>query len=465
MLFQLIFQPLVLLSTMQSLVDNIKHQIESFNPVEIYDTPGYVVEDQQLTYVLKASYDTATAICKNNRSKLFAVYEFQDLDDIFDFFNLTETWINVSKIKTNTLLDISGHYPVFNTKTQSILGDELKIEKMLDSTADRIILARNEDGVFKYRNKKANELVTGLCMQSVHFPYRQGDDVAISELKSNLLSKLQISKAEIALFKREAQVLWKKMVKITPNQTLEIEETKNIQEQVAHKINLEETKSRILLNKIKNVTDFVQILSIYTAFETLIEKIMVQANFVLNTIEKPIITLDDIFETVYLWTEEKKRPHELFVEEPDKFIIRIGYEKVQKLPGQNQNDNNFWNLDTFWQISFTDLMLIWVGIMTIFSIIGTTLYRYYGKRPLQIRQMQNRPVTVREKKYEHPMTGSCSNRRRHSIDLPTTLPRQILKKSELRKEREKRSMRVVSRREPTADMPLWAVSSDLSINN
>jgi hypothetical protein len=119
---------------------------------------------------------------------LFAVYEFQDLDDIFDFFNLTETWINVSKIKTNTLLDISGHYPVFNTKTQSILGDELKIEKMLDSTADRIILARNEDGVFKYRNKKANELVTGLCMQNVHFPYRQGDDVAISELKNNLLS-------------------------------------------------------------------------------------------------------------------------------------------------------------------------------------------------------------------------------------------------------------------------------------
>jgi len=79
--------------------------------------------------------------------------------------------------------------------------------------------------------------------------------------------------------------------------------------------------------------------------------------------------------------------------------------------------------------------------------------------------MQNRPVTVREKRYEHPMTGSCSNRQRHSIDLPTTLPRQILKKSELRKEREKRSMRVVSRREPTADMPLWAVSSDLSINN
>ena len=53
--------------------------------------------------------------------------------------------------------------------------------------------------------------------------------------------------------------------------------------------------------------------------------------FVTDTIENPLVAVEQIFNSAYLWSEDKKLPHELFRIEED-LVLQIGEAIIKNIP-------------------------------------------------------------------------------------------------------------------------------------
>ena len=121
----------------------------------------------------------------------------------------------------------------------------------------------------------------------------------------------------------------------------------------------------------------------------------------------------------------------------------LSYDK-QRQKG-NSTLHGFWfNTEHFWELTLADLILIgadWLlaGLMAIFYKIGKRLRGNYDKltRPrktFNVQQIQSKPLeriqsasVIREQRIEP--CGTCADRRRRAIDLPTTMPKNNPKRS------------------------------------
>ena len=77
---------------------------------------------------------------------------------------------------------------------------------------------------------------------------------------------------------------------------------------------------------------------------TQIYRIFNTVKFVNDTIENPLVAVEQIFNLAYLWSEDKKLPHELFRVEDD-LILQIGEIVIKNIPTMTEilNRTSFWN--------------------------------------------------------------------------------------------------------------------------
>ena len=97
------------------------------------------------------------------------------------------------------------------------------------------------------------------------------------------------------------------------------------------------------------------------------------------------------------------------------------------------------NRTNFWDFSFFDLILFILAVLTVSVVLTATVCRHFYKNNHSIAQLREeqrktgriamdytvkKVQTVRpikETKIQRPFTGTCVSRRRHSIDIPTTM--------------------------------------------
>ena len=161
--------------------------------------------------------------------------------------------------------------------------------------------------------------------------------------------------------------------------------------------------------------------------------------FVTDTIENPLVAVEQIFNSAYLWSEDKKLPHELFRIEED-LVLQIGEAIIKNIP----TIRDIINRTNFWDFSFFDLVLFFMSVLAVTAVLTATICRqlYKSKQhSVLLREIQNRRNVaetyavkqvqvvnkpVKETKTIRPFTGSCTARRRHSIDIPTTMKVSVL---------------------------------------
>ena len=101
------------------------------------------------------------------------------------------------------------------------------------------------------------------------------------------------------------------------------------------------------------------------------------------------------------------------------------------------------NKTSFWDFSFFDLVLFLLTVFAVSAVLTATICRHFYKSKqytavLRENQKRNEMAAIgytvkkvqevrpiKETKIQKPFTGPCSSRRRHSIDIPTTMKLSI----------------------------------------
>ena len=204
--------------------------------------------------------------------------------------------------------------------------------------------------------------------------------------------------------------------------------------------------------------------------------------FVTDTIENPLVAVEQIFNSAYLWSEDKKLPHELFRIEED-LVLQIGEAIIKNIP----TIRDIINRTNFWDFSFFDLVLFFMSVLAVTAVLTATICRqlYKSKQhSVLLREIQNRRNVaetyavkqvqvvnkpVKETKTIRPFTGRCTARRRHSIDIPTTMKVSVLN----RLPRKRENLVKAKKPAPTApkvnvkstnQLPVWLGESFTSLN-
>ena len=74
---------------------------------------------------------------------------------------------------------------------------------------------------------------------------------------------------------------------------------------------------------IANLNETIQLPRIGVRLLTQLFRVTNMIQFVTDTIENPLVTVEQIFNSAYLWSEDKKLSHELFRIESD-LVLQIG---------------------------------------------------------------------------------------------------------------------------------------------
>ena len=242
----------------------------------------------------------------------------------------------------------------------------------------------------------------------------------------------------------------------------------------------ERTIGKIRANLFANLNETIQLPRIGVRLLTQLFRVTNMIQFVTDTIENPLVTVKQIFNSAYLWSEDKKLPHELFRIEGD-LVLQIGEAIIKNIP----TIRNIINQPNFWGFSFFDLILFFMSVLAVTAVLTATICRHFYKakqhsaflREIQnqcnvvetyaVKQVQvvNKPVT----KTIRPFTGRCTARRRHSIDIPTTMKVSVLN----RIPRKKENVTKIKKPAPTAprvnvkstnQIPVWLGESFTSLN-
>ena len=155
-----------------------------------------------------------------------------------------------------------------------------------------------------------------------------------------------------------------------------------------------------------------------------------------------MVAVEQIFNSAYLWSEDKKLPHELFRVEDD-LILQIGEIVIKNIPTITE----ILNRTSFWDFSFFDFVLFLLTVFAVSAVLTAAICRHFYKSEqytalLRENQKRNEMAAIgytvkkvqevrpiKETKIQKPFTGPCSSRRRHSIDIPTTMKVSIQNRS------------------------------------
>ena len=96
--------------------------------------------------------------------------------------------------------------------------------------------------------------------------------------------------------------------------------------------------------------------------------------FVTDTIENPLVAVEQIFNSAYLWSEDKKLPHELFRIEED-LVLQIGEAIIKNIP----TIRDIINRTNFWDFSFFDLVLFFMSVLAVTAVLTATICRHFYK--------------------------------------------------------------------------------------
>ena len=161
--------------------------------------------------------------------------------------------------------------------------------------------------------------------------------------------------------------------------------------------------------------------------------------FVTDTKESPLVAVEQIFNSAYLWSEDRKLPHELFRID-DNLVLQIGEAIVKNIP----TIRDIINQTNFWDFSFFDLVLFFMSVLAVTAVLTETICRHFYKskqhsallrevqdrrnvaETYEVKQVQVVNKPIKETKTIRPFTGRCTACRHHSIDIPTTMKMSVL---------------------------------------
>jgi hypothetical protein len=463
MLFKITFNPVIVLTLLKTLLIHIGSEYQNVPLEQLYLKNGLTLQYHVLTSALPtdSTYDEAVVVCQSKTTDMYTVSRFHDLDKIMDHFNTTEVWINVSKNqKLNTLIDIQGHYPVTATDTQTVFQTNIRLETML-LPEDKIVLTRSADHKFSYEHKKGvvGQTATGICIEVVSFPFEE-DDLAdlkniakvLEEQAKGLLKHvdkdIRISKGQITL-----------LPLVKPNQTISTDENVDLTKQFTDTISIERRRFDDIMSRFRLLKDDAQLTTLVTAGMTQIVRLSDIAKSVQDILNNPVEMITTIYDTVYLWEENKKYPRNLYRLDDDNLILKVGNDNLKV----TNEWKKFFNTSDFWKMTFIDILIVVAGILSSVAVLTATIYKYCitrknrrrTRRPFVVKQGQlartnTEMKVITERKIPPPFTGACrSAKRRHSLILPTTLVNQD-------RARAKRA-RSIKRKQP-----LYQLDSDLS---
>ena len=217
-----------------------------------------------------------------------------------------------------------------------------------------------------------------------------------------------------------------------------------------------------------NLNETIQLSRIGVRLLTQMYRITNMVKFVTETIENPLVAVEQIFNSAYLWSEDKSLPHELFRVDDD-LILQIGEFVIKNIPTMREIINR----TNFWDFSFFDLILFLLAVLTVSVVLTASVFRQCYKRNQYIAHLREeqrktgriamdytvkKVQTVRpikETKIQRPFTGTCASRRRHSIDIPTTMKISMKNRSQQNRTVTEKSKRPA----PTIPRPLQSISN------
>ena len=123
-----------------------------------------------------------------------------------------------------------------------------------------------------------------------------------------------------------------------------------------------------------NLNETIQLPRISVQLLTQMYRIANMIKFVTDTIENPLVAVEQIFNSAYLWSEDKKLPHELFRVDDD-LILQIGEIVIKNIPSVTE----ILNRTSFWDFSFFDLVLFLLTVFAMSAVLTATICRHFCK--------------------------------------------------------------------------------------
>ena len=94
--------------------------------------------------------------------------------------------------------------------------------------------------------------------------------------------------------------------------------------------------------------------------------------FVTDTIENPLVVVEQIFNSAYLWSEDKSLPHELFRVNED-LVLQIGETVIKNI----LTICDIIGRNNFWDFSFSDLILFFMSVLAVTVVLTATICRHF----------------------------------------------------------------------------------------
>ena len=299
----------------------------------------------------------------------------------------------------------------------------------------RVVLTR-ELGLYEMRIVPDSEPQDALCFQPLKFPYRESDQANLLFLKKTYTEAIQAHLQSFEPVERKAKAVFNNLPKLQYNDTGELtfDDIVHCEAQLEKKIAKERTIGKIRANLFANLNEAIQLPRIGVQLLTQLFRITNMIQFVTDTVENLLVTVEQIFNSAYLWSEDKKLPHELFRIEDD-LVLQIGEAIIKNIP----TIRDIINRTNFWDFSFFDLILFFMSVLAVTAVLTATICRHFYKskqhsallREIQnkrnvaetytVKQVQVANKPIKETKTIRPFTGRCTARRRHSMDIPTTM--------------------------------------------
>ena len=123
-----------------------------------------------------------------------------------------------------------------------------------------------------------------------------------------------------------------------------------------------------------NLNEAIQLPRISVQLLTQMYCIANMIKFVTDTIENPLVAVEQIFNSAYLWSEDKKLPHELFRVEDD-LILQSGEIVIKNIPTITE----ILNRTSFWDFLFFDLVLFLLTVFAVSAVLTATVCRHFYK--------------------------------------------------------------------------------------
>ena len=152
-------------------------------------------------------------------------------------------------------------------------------------------------------------------------------------LKKKYTEAIQAHLQSFELMQCKAKAIFNNLPKLQYNDTGELtfDDIVHRGAELEKNIAKERTIGKIRANLFANLNETIQLPRIGVRLLTQLFRVTNMIQFVTDTIENPLVTVKQIFNSAYLWSEDKKLPHELFRIESD-LVLQIGEAIIKNIP-------------------------------------------------------------------------------------------------------------------------------------